>query len=827
MNKRASSTELLLAFAVVLFSIGCVAHGQIAASPSNVIHGDNLTVEGFEDGSYALRSASIPGDVLRAEVEVDTADGILKSSLYPQHLHSTASFTDELGSGHLLTVTHAGLAGKPELVCEFRVYGNQPWGGIQVTVVNSTGKPIEIRSIRVLKSTSGSVLSLNGPAEDNRILSDSFSEDPGKLMDFCEPKNGVHRAFGSQLIYNRKSGQGFFVGALSADRFLTVFHLVGRREPYPQIVSYDIADGGTTEALGEQNSNYPAGNSVPLRIQVLAGKSVKSERLMFAIGRNYHKMLENYGQAIRVLHRAPVSIPTPIGWWSWTAYYYGVTEGAMLTNASWLAQNLASIGYSYFQVDEGYQYTRGEYATADGAAFPRGMAYVGDQVGRKGLVFGLWVAPFQVSERSWVYQRHQDWLVHDLAGKPIHVGKVGGKFDELYALDTTNPGAQEYLRMTYRTLVNDWGTRFIKMDFMETTAVEGNYYRPNTSALEAQRIGLEIIRSVVGDDVVLDKDGSPMLTPVGIVNTGRISEDTGHTFESTRDAATGVAGRYYMNRNFYVSDPDAFTVSKQIIPDRGWHGNKVPLTMDEAEASIALSAVSGGMFEIGDDLPALGSSPERVALVKNSDLLDMARLGKASVPIDLMTYRSEDKQPSVFLLDEDRRQKIISVFNWTEETRNHTLDLEALGLKGKGTYTAINVLKGGVVPIGSGKLTITLPPHSVRMLKLTDSSVPDVDPVFEVHAPLAGQVGDCVGLHASAGSTETPVLGYRWQFGDDVSADGADVCHAYTQSGQYTLTVTVTGLNGHMTQKKLSISVTGIASTEYNPEAKKRYIGAR
>ena len=110
MKERVSCTELLLAVAVVTFSIGGIAHAQSAAPPSNEIHGENLTVEGFEDGFYALRSASIPGDVLRAEVEVDTADRTLKSSLYPRHLNSSASFTDELGSGNLLTVTHSGLA---------------------------------------------------------------------------------------------------------------------------------------------------------------------------------------------------------------------------------------------------------------------------------------------------------------------------------------------------------------------------------------------------------------------------------------------------------------------------------------------------------------------------------------------------------------------------------------------------------------------------------------------------------------------------------------------------------------------------------------------
>ena len=53
------------------------------------------------------------------------------------------------------------------------------------------------------------------------------------------------------------------------------------------------------------------------------------------------------------------------------------------------------------------------------------------------------------------------------------------KHDALYVLDTTHPGAQQYLRQTYSTLYN-WGVRFIKMDFMDDTAVEGAYYRART-----------------------------------------------------------------------------------------------------------------------------------------------------------------------------------------------------------------------------------------------------------------------------------------------------------------------------------------------------------
>ncbi|MGD0732128.1 MAG: PKD domain-containing protein [Terracidiphilus sp.] len=805
------------------------AHKPSVGSQPVSIHGGNLTVEAFGDGSYALQSTAIPGDVLRSGMEVETSAGTLKSSLYPRHSSAISAFHDELGSGKRLTVTHSGLPGAPDLICEFRIYDNQPWGDLRITVKNSTAAAIEIRALRVVKSNADAVINLGGPASEDRVLSEDFSENPVQLADLGEPKDGVHQGFGDQLIYNRKSGESLFLAALSQDRLLTGFHLVSTTGPGAHVHSYDVSDTGTDAAIGDQSKEYSSGHPDPFRVQVPAGASVSSEPLMFAIGSDYHQQLENFGHAIRILHKALVITPTPIGWWSWTAYYYGVTENTVLTNAAWLKQNLEPFGYNYFFIDEGYSYARGEYATPDANAFPDGMAYTGHRVEDLGLKFGVWVAPFEVSERSWVYQHHPEWLVHNLAGELIHTGKVSAKTDDMYALDTTHPGAQEYLRYTYRTLAKEWGVHFIKMDFMDSSAQEGVHYRPNTTALEALRTGLEIIRSTVGDDVVLDKDGGFMLTPVGLVNTGRIGQDTGHTFGSTHDAATGVIARYYMNRNFYLSDPDAFTVSKQVIGDRIWHGNKVPLTLDEAETSIALSAVSGGMFEIGDDLPALGASPDRMVLVKNPDLLDMARLSRSSVPLDLMTYRPEDKQPSVLLLKETQRQQILTVFNWTLEPRSHTLKLNELGLNANGSHTATDVLRGGAVPIENGALSFTLPPHSARMIKLIDTSTPEIAPSVEAHGPSVAKAGELAEFHAVAGSADAPVLNYHWEFGDGVSADGADVSHTYTQAGKYTVRVSVTGLNGRTAQKpfELVISVTGAVPTGYNPAAMKRYSEAK
>ncbi len=189
-----------------------------------------------------------------------------------------------------------------------------------------------------------------------------------------------------------------------------------------------------------------------------------------------------------------------------------------------------------------------------------------------------------------------------------------------------------------RKLTRQWQVHYIKMDFMDDSAIEGYYYKPNTTAMEAQRIGLQIIRDSVGPNVLLDKDGSVMLNPVGFVDYGRISQDTGHRFERSKDAATGIAARYYMNRNFFVADPDAFTVSTQTIPDHARRGGGQPETLADAQVSIVLAAVSGGMLEIGDDLPALENEPERLGLIENQDLIDMVRLGRAAKPLDLMNF---------------------------------------------------------------------------------------------------------------------------------------------------------------------------------------------
>ena len=54
-----------------------------------------------------------------------------------------------------LTETNTGLTGKPDLVLQLRLYKDQPWGDVQVKVVNTIGRTISVSMIRSVHATGG------------------------------------------------------------------------------------------------------------------------------------------------------------------------------------------------------------------------------------------------------------------------------------------------------------------------------------------------------------------------------------------------------------------------------------------------------------------------------------------------------------------------------------------------------------------------------------------------------------------------------------------------------------------------------------------------
>jgi alpha-galactosidase len=692
------------------------------------LHNSGLSVAFNPQGrSYEIRASGLESPVLESRVGAEINHHWLRSSDYPRHEEAQSRFQDKLGGGQQDTITFTGLRSEPDLVCTVRLYSDLPYGTIEVKVVNHTSKVVSVEAIRNVDAIGSPRVNLGGPESADRVLLEGFTEDPTiNIGGLEQAPNGIYFGVSDGLIYNLESKQSLLLAALTSRRFMTALHLKVQQPPMgaAAIGSFTADSTGTTEAVLLRDDIAPE-QQIELSLPVAPAQELSSEQVMFAAGPDYHAQLEAYGQAVRLLHHARVATAAPMGWWSWTAFYAGVNQGEVLNNAQWLAQNLKPLGYNYCHIDEGYNYARGEYTTANATHFPDGMRHLGHKITDMGLTLGVWTAPFEVSQRAWVYQHHPDWLVHDAEGRPILINRASRHGDPLYVLDTTNPGAQQYLRQTYKVLTQEWGVRYIKLDFMDSSAIEGYYYRPHTTALEAERIGLEIIRETVGEQVLLDKDGSPMLTPVGLVDEGRIAPDTGHSFRASKDADPNIAARFYMNRNFYISDPDAFSVSTQVAPQESWHRSRQPVTLDEAQVQIVLAALAGGMYEIGDDLPTLAATPDRLALVENRELLSMVELRRAAIPVDLMTFSAQDEMPSVYFLQEDARRSMVAIFNWTEGPRSHKVELSDLGLPQGHPYQAYDVLNADAPVAIGGSLEISAQArHSVRLIKIVDASVP-------------------------------------------------------------------------------------------------------
>jgi len=101
---------------------------SIDKAPSNKaqvigsIQGKTLSVVIYSDGDYSIASRGIAGAVVRSDVEADVGDRVLRSSAYPQHRIVQSDFQDEFGSGSILTVTHTGVPGLPDLLCIVRLF---------------------------------------------------------------------------------------------------------------------------------------------------------------------------------------------------------------------------------------------------------------------------------------------------------------------------------------------------------------------------------------------------------------------------------------------------------------------------------------------------------------------------------------------------------------------------------------------------------------------------------------------------------------------------------------------------------------------------------
>ena len=101
------------------------------------------------------------------------------------------------------------------------------------------------------------------------------------------------------------------------------------------------------------------------------------------------------------------------------------------------------------------------------------------------------------------------------------------------------------------------------------------------------------------------------------------------------------------------------------------------------------------------------------------------------------------------------------------------------------------------------------PAHSVKLIKIIDASIPPAAPSIAFKVPSQAKIGEEVEFSSATSKDGVPALACHWDFGDEVTADGSTLTHAYTAAGKYTVQFIAEGLDGKSAEKTFSIEVSG------------------
>ena len=351
-------------------------------------------------------------------------------------------------------------------------------------------------------------------------------------------------------------------------------------------------------------------------LELAPGETWQLEEFFCEAGPSREALLNHLGQRIEKnhSHRTGFKAP-PLGWCSWYCFGPKVSVVDIRRNLEWIATNAPQL--RYIQIDDGYQPWMGDWLET-GKSFGGDIKAVLREIRERGFEPAIWLAPFVASPESKLFREHPNWFVKDAHGQPLRSDKVGfggWRLGPWYALDGTHPEARRFLEDTFRTMRQEWGCTYFKLDANYWGALRlGHFHDPTATRIEAYRRGMQAALRGAGDAFILGCN-HPIWPSLGLVDGARSSNDISRDWRSIWDAGRQNLLRGWQNARFWWNDPDCALLSPGMVMDiSGKATGATGLPLNEVVFHATTVHASGGMMLSGDDLPTLG--PERVAMLR-------------------------------------------------------------------------------------------------------------------------------------------------------------------------------------------------------------------
>jgi alpha-galactosidase len=360
--------------------------------------------------------------------------------------------------------------------------------------------------------------------------------------------------------------------------------------------------GSSADDCGYTRFEYDYGKGMLDIVRDVAGTITRHfELLRLYIGRGEERLV--WDEYCATLPGEKVSARRRTGWTSWYNYYTHIDQGVIDDNME--AISSSGLPFEVFQIDDGWQRFIGDWLHPN-HKFPEGMKPLAQRISERGLIPGLWLAPFICEKKSFIWEQHYEWLLKDEKGNPVRAGWNPGWSGWFYALDFYAPGFQDWLEKVFRTALGEWGFAMLKLDFLYAVALCPHGGR-NRGQIMAE--ALSFIRRVCGDKILLGC-GVPLGVAQGKVDYCRIGGDVAPYWEdrflktinyrervSTINSLYSTLHRSVLDRRFFRNDPDVFLLRDG---QRGRNLNK--MSRDQRQTLFMLNNLLGGLVFFSDDI---------------------------------------------------------------------------------------------------------------------------------------------------------------------------------------------------------------------------------
>jgi len=260
-------------------------------------------------------------------------------------------------------------------------------------------------------------------------------------------------------------------------------------------------------------------------------------------------------------HPPRIVRPIATGWCSWYCYRMDVTDQIIRDNLDQFKEKLPEL--EYIQLDDGFQPFMGDWLdpNPDYGDIKQTIA----DIRAKGFEPAIWVAPFIAEEGSRVLREHPDWFIKNDEGTPLDSSMVsfgGWRCGPWYALDGTHPEVQKHFEYIFRTMREEWGVNYFKLDANYWGALQGgHHYVENATRIEAYRQGMEAVLRGCNDESIILGCNAPIWPSFGLVTAMRTSGDIRRAWWSFKSLAQQNLSRCWQNGKLWDSDPDCIVLT--------------------------------------------------------------------------------------------------------------------------------------------------------------------------------------------------------------------------------------------------------------------------